>query len=73
MCSLGFSPVAPVSLTAMYKHVHQVFLQSVPLTKELASGVGIWSWSPGAVLWLPTAPQGWVKCSEQISLYIVYM
>ncbi len=33
----------------------------------------IWSWSTGAVLWLPTAPQGWVKCRDQILLCIVYM
>ncbi len=31
----------------------------------------IWSWSPGAVLWQPTAPQGWVKCRDHISLYTV--
>ncbi len=30
-------------------------------------------WSPGAALWLPTAPQGWVKCREHVSLYTVYM
>ncbi len=31
------------------------------------SGVG----PRGAALWLPTAPQGWVKCREHISLYSV--
>ncbi len=30
----------------------------------------IWSWS---ALWLLTAPQGWVKCREHISLYAVYV
>ncbi len=49
-----------------------------PIVKTCAVGVSplssrIWSWSPSAVLWLPTAPQRWVKCWEQISLYIVYM
>ncbi len=24
-------------------------------------------------LWQPTAPQGWVKCREHISLYLVYI
>ncbi len=33
-------------------------IQSLPLTKVLAN---LWSWSPGATLWLPTAPQGQVK------------
>ncbi len=33
----------------------------------------IWSWSLGTTLWLPTAPQGWVKCRDHISLYTVYV
>ncbi len=37
------------------------------------SWLRIWSWTPGAALWLPTAPQGQVKCREHISLYVVYM
>ena len=35
-----------------------LLLLSVPLTKGLAA---IWSWSPGAVCQLPTAPSAWVK------------
>ncbi len=33
----------------------------------------IWSWSPSVAPWLPTAPQGWVKCWDHISLYTVYV
>ncbi len=28
---------------------------------------------PGAALLLPTAPHGWVKCREHMSLYAVYV
>ncbi len=39
----------------------QLYLQSVPLTEVLAR---TWSWSPGVVLQLLNAPQGWVKCRD---------
>ncbi len=31
--------------------------------------LSIWSWSLGTALWLPIAPQGWVKCKNWILLY----
>ncbi len=55
-CWRGFPAGAPVSPTI--KNVCQVYLQSA-----LRYWLRIWSWSPGAALWLPTAPQGWVKIS----------
>ncbi len=42
-------------------------------THPVESRVIIWSWSPGAALWLPTAPQGRVKCRDQVSLYAVFV
>ncbi len=60
-CLRGFPPPS--------KHVCQVYLQSLPLTEALAK---IWSWSAGAVLWLPTAPQGRLN-AETKSLCMLYM
>ncbi len=40
-----------------------------PAIKTCMLGVSlIWNRSPGAALWLPTAPQEWLKCRDQISL-----
>ncbi len=62
-----FSPGVPVSPT-----IKTCTLGLSPVS-TLDQGTGLESGVGPAALWLPTAPQGWVKCREQISLYIVYM
>ncbi len=68
----GFSLRAPVSPTNQNMHVRCISSQH-PWPRHW---LRIWSWSQGAALWLPTAPQGCVLNAENtfhcMLLYVTY-
>ncbi len=65
LCLCGFSPGAPVSLTV--KTGMLGLSQVSTLNRGTGSETGV------GALWLPTAPQGQVKCRAHISLYNEYV
>ncbi len=69
LCSRGFPPDAPVFPTTKTCMLGLSPVSTLDRGTGSESGVD----SLGTALWLSSAPQGWVRCRDQISLYAVYV